>query len=131
RPAGIQRRRVTMPPVTMNLDGAEFPLTDLGSDHEAQALAEYSVCRSRERKLHKRLVAAASTKIEFRLRAHTYMSSPACAFVAMIEQAKRLPRWKRRAVSVYHDLSKLLTPFKPITEQVEFWYEPKASGNGH
>jgi hypothetical protein len=120
-----------MPPVTTISCGAEFPLTDLGPDHEALALAEYTVCVKQERKQFKRLVKARAQPKAFETWAYGYMKSGACAFVAMIEQAKRLPRWKRLPVSVYHDLSKSLSPFQPITEPVEFWYEPKTSGNGH
>lgn len=120
-----------MPPVTTILDGAEFPLAGLGPDHEALALAEYAVCVKHERKLFRRLVKARLQPKAFETWAYGYMTSGACAFVAMIEQAKRLPRWKRRPVSVYHDLSKSLSPLQPITEPVEFWYEPKTSGNGH
>src|SRR5690606_31636311 len=105
RPPGIQHRRLIMPPVTTILDGAEFPLTDLGSDHEALARAEYAVCVKHERKLFKQLVKARSQPKAFATWAYGYMKSGASAFVAMIEQAKRLPRWKRLPVSAYHDLS--------------------------
>ncbi len=119
-----------MPPVTTISCGTVFPLADLGPDHEEQTLAEYAVCMKRERKLHKQLRAAVS-KGDFLSKAGVYLSSPACAFVAMIEQAKRLPKWKRLPLSTYHALSKKLSLLHPIQEPVEFWHEPKASGNGY
>lgn len=112
-------------------NGSEFPTTELGSEHEQIAIAEHFECQKVERKRLRQLVKAAADQKVFRVWARGYLQSAACAFVAMVEQAKRLPRWKRLPLSAYHALSKSLMTFQPIMEPVEFWYEPKTSGSGH
>lgn len=112
-------------------NAAQFPVTELGLEHEQTALAEYATCQKRERKLHRQMVKALSNPKSFEMWARGYLKSGACAFVAMIEQAKRLHRWKRLPISIYHSLSKSLTLFQPITEPVEFWHQPKTNGNGY
>ncbi|MEI8719796.1 reverse transcriptase domain-containing protein [Mesorhizobium sp. ISC11] len=110
-------------------DGVAFPLTELGAEHEDEALLEYAICSKRERKLHKQL-RSAPTESAFRKKAEVYFASIACRFVSMVEQAKRLPRWKRLPISTCLDLSKKLSLSQPITEPVACWHEPKASGQG-
>lgn len=110
-------------------DGVPFPLTELGADHEDEAILEYAICLKRERKLRKQL-RSAPTKSAFMKKAEVYFASVACRFVSMVEQAKRLPMWKRLPISICLDLSKKLSLFQPITETVACWHEPKASGQG-